>query len=106
MIAPALATLPAALAARLDDAQRQALLEAPREKRLAVLAAALALPEAEALAALAAAAGLDTASNLEPDPAARGLLPPSSPSVSAIPPRRDRRWPRSTSPPPGCPTRS
>ena len=76
MIAPASATLPTVLAARLDDAQRQALLEAPREKRLAVLAAALALTEPEALTALATAAGFDTASNLEPDPAARGLLPP------------------------------
>jgi type II secretory ATPase GspE/PulE/Tfp pilus assembly ATPase PilB-like protein len=75
MIAPVPATLPAALAARLDDARRQALLEAPREKRLAVLAGALGLTEPEALATLAAAAGLDTASNLEPDPAARGLLP-------------------------------
>ena len=75
MIAPVPATLPAALAARLDDAQRQALLEAPREKRLAVLGAALGLTEPEALTTLAAAAGLDTASNLEPDPAARGLLP-------------------------------
>ena len=75
MIASAPATLPAALAARLDEAQRQALLEAPREKRLAVLAAALSLSEPETLTTLATAAGLDTASNLEPDPAARGLLP-------------------------------
>ncbi len=75
MIAPTLATLPAALAARLDEAQRQDLLEAPREKRLAVLAAALGLTEPEALTTLASAAGLATASNLEPDPAARALLP-------------------------------
>jgi general secretion pathway protein E len=75
MIAFAPAILPAALAAHLDDPQRQALLEAPREKRLAVLAAGLALTEPEALTALATAAGLATASNLEPDPAARGLLP-------------------------------
>ncbi len=75
MIASAPATLPAALAARLTDASRQALLEAPRERRLATLAAALALAEPDALTALAAAAGLDVASNLEPDPGARGLLP-------------------------------
>ena len=75
MIATDPAPLPAALAARLDDAQRQAVLEAPREKRLTTLAGALQLTEPEALAALAAAAGLDIATNLEPDPAARGLLP-------------------------------
>jgi len=75
MIASAPATLPAALAARLNDNQRQALLEAPRDRRLAVLATALALTEPDALTALAAASGLDIASNLEPDPGARGLLP-------------------------------
>jgi len=75
MIASAPATLPAVLAARLNDHQRQALLEAPRDRRLAVLATALALAEPDALTALAAAAGLDVASNLEPDPGARGLLP-------------------------------
>jgi len=68
-------TLPAALAGLLTDEQRQAVMEAPREKRLEVLAAALARPEAEVLVKLAAAAGLDVASNLEADAAARGLLP-------------------------------
>ena len=68
--------LPATLAGALNDEQRQAVIEAPREKRLEVLAAALARPEAEVLARLAAAAGLDVASNLETDPEARGLLPP------------------------------
>ncbi len=68
-------TLPAALAAGLTDEQRQAIAEAPREKRLAALAAALARPEPEVLAQLAAAAGLGLASNLETDPEARGLLP-------------------------------
>ena len=51
-------------------------MEAPREKRLEALAAALARPEPEVLTHLAQAAGLDVASNLETDPAARGLLPP------------------------------
>ncbi|MBS0662046.1 MAG: type II/IV secretion system protein [Verrucomicrobia bacterium] len=75
MIATASASLPPALATRLGPEQTQAVLEAPREKRLAALAAALGLTEPEALAATAAAAGLDVASNLEPDPGARGLLP-------------------------------
>jgi len=68
-------TLPAALAARLTDEQRQAVGDAPRGERLAALAAALGLAEADALAAVAAAAGLEIASNLEPDPGARGVLP-------------------------------
>jgi general secretion pathway protein E len=68
--------LPPALAALLDDDRRQAVLEAPREKRLEALAAALRRPEPEVLVELAAAAGLDVASNLETDPEARGLLPP------------------------------
>ena len=68
-------TLPASLAALLTDEQRQAILEAPREKRLETLAGALAHPEPEVLAKLALAAGLDVASNLETDPDARGLLP-------------------------------
>src|SRR5581483_9714024 len=67
--------LPAALATLLTDEQRQAVAEAPREKRLETLAGALVRPEAEVLARLAAAAGLDVASNPETDPAARGLLP-------------------------------
>lgn len=68
-------TLPAALAGTLTDEQRQAVIETPREKRLEVLARALAQPEGEVLAKLAAAAGLTKASNLETDPEARGLLP-------------------------------
>src|SRR5438105_2033576 len=68
-------TLPSALAALLNDEQRQAVIEATREKRLETLAAALARPESEVLAKVAAAAGLDIASNLETDPEARGLLP-------------------------------
>ena len=68
-------SLPQALASRLTDEQRQAILEAPRGSRLAALVAALGAEENEALSALAKAAGLDIASNLETDPGARGLLP-------------------------------
>src|SRR5580658_9570665 len=68
-------TLPAPLAARLTDEQRQALSEASRGGRLTILARALGMAEQEALAALAAASGLEVASNLEPDPRARGRLP-------------------------------
>ncbi len=67
--------LPAALSASLSDEQRQAISEAPREKRLETLAAALSRPENEVLTRLAAAANLGIASNLETDPEARGLLP-------------------------------
>ncbi len=67
--------LPSPLASLLTDEQRQAILEAPREKRLETLAAALARPEAEVLTKLATAARLDVASNLETDPNARGVLP-------------------------------
>ena len=42
--------LPAALAARLTEEQRQAVLEAPRAQRLAVIAAAFGLPEPDMLA--------------------------------------------------------
>ncbi|MCR6654610.1 MAG: GspE/PulE family protein [Opitutus sp.] len=75
MIAFNSAALPAALDARLTDEQRVALAEALREKRLAVLSAALSLTEAETLGLLAEAASLDVATNLEIDPTARGLLP-------------------------------
>ena len=67
--------LPLALAARLNDEQRQAVSDSPRGGRLAVLAAVLGMPEGDALAALAAAANLDVALNLETDPDARGVLP-------------------------------
>jgi len=68
-------TLPSALAAVLTQEQRQAVTEAPREKRLETLAAALSRPEPEVLTRLADAAGLGIASNLETDPEARGVLP-------------------------------
>src|SRR5687767_12956922 len=67
--------LPATLAGALTDEQRQSVNEAPREKRLEALAAALSRPESEVLTKLAAAANLDVASNLQTDPDARGLLP-------------------------------
>src|SRR5688572_27723094 len=67
--------LPASLASRLNEAQLQALAETPRDKRLEVLATALAIPEAAALTLVADAAGLITASNLEADTEARSLLP-------------------------------
>jgi len=68
-------SLPASLASRLTEEQRQTLNDAPRGERLAALATALGLTEADALPALAAAAKMDIAQNLEPDPHARGLLP-------------------------------
>jgi general secretion pathway protein E len=68
-------SLPASLAARLTDEQRQAVSEAARGQRLAVFAAATGMNDAETLSAVAAAAGLDVAVNLAPDPKARGLFP-------------------------------
>ena len=57
---PALESLPAALAGRLTDEQRQAVLEAPRGQRMAAVAAALGLGEPDALALVAGAAGLES----------------------------------------------
>ena len=68
-------SLPAAIAGRLTDEQRQAVLEAPRASRLTALAAAIGGGDDAALAELAAVSGLDIALNLETDPGARGLLP-------------------------------
>ena len=68
-------TLPEAIASRLTDEQRQAVLEAPRGARLAALVAALGSTEDEILAELARISGLDIATNLETNPGARGLLP-------------------------------
>jgi type II secretory ATPase GspE/PulE/Tfp pilus assembly ATPase PilB-like protein len=67
--------LPPSIAGRLTEEQRQAVLETPRDGRLAALALALGATDDAALAELAAAAGLDLALNLETDPGARGLLP-------------------------------
>ena len=75
MIALDSENLPASLVGTLTDEQRQPIAEAPREKRLEALAAALARPEPEVLVQLAESVGLDVASNLETDPDARGVLP-------------------------------
>jgi general secretion pathway protein E len=69
------ARIPADLDARLNDEQRQSVVEAPRERRVALLSAALGMSEPDGLAAIATGAGLDVATNLEPDPDARGVLP-------------------------------
>jgi type II secretory ATPase GspE/PulE/Tfp pilus assembly ATPase PilB-like protein len=75
MSMPVQESIPAPLAARLTAEQQQAIIEAPRAARLAVLAAALGLDENGALAAAAEASKLTIATNLETDPGARGLLP-------------------------------
>jgi type II secretory ATPase GspE/PulE/Tfp pilus assembly ATPase PilB-like protein len=67
--------LPATLAGRLTDEQKQAVLEAARGQRVAALAAALGLTEPDALTLLAEATGLDIASDIHPDRAALGLMP-------------------------------
>src|SRR6185436_15557552 len=61
-------TIPGSIAGVLTDEQRQAIIEAPREKRLETLAAALGRPDSEVLQHLATTTGLDVASNLETDP--------------------------------------
>ena len=67
--------LPAALAARLTEEQRQAVAEAPRAQRLGVIAAAFGLPEPDMLAAVAEAARLDVLAAIRPDRASLGLMP-------------------------------
>ena len=68
-------TLPAALASRLSDEQRQAITDAPRGGKLAALSQGLGLPEADVLTELAKLVNLEIALNLETDPDARGILP-------------------------------
>lgn len=68
-------TLPAALASRLSDEQRQTINDAPRGGKLAALAQGLGLAEADVLTELAKLVHLDIALNLETDPDARGILP-------------------------------
>jgi type II secretory ATPase GspE/PulE/Tfp pilus assembly ATPase PilB-like protein len=68
-------SLPAALAERLTDEQRQAVMEAPRGQRVAAAAAALGQSEADVLALLARVAGLEIASDIKPDRASLSLLP-------------------------------
>lgn len=75
MNAPTQEILPAALAARLTEEQRQAVLEAPRAQRLAVIAAAFGLPEPDMLAAVAEAAHLDVLPAIRPDRASLSLIP-------------------------------
>jgi type II secretory ATPase GspE/PulE/Tfp pilus assembly ATPase PilB-like protein len=67
--------LPATLAGRLTDEQKQAVLEAARSQRVAAVAAALGLTEPDALALVAQTMGLDIASDIRPDRAALGLMP-------------------------------
>ncbi|HVT71494.1 MAG TPA: GspE/PulE family protein [Lacunisphaera sp.] len=67
--------LPAALADRLAEAARKSLQESVREKRLALLAAGLALNEAGTLEALARATGLPVLESPQVDPEALALLP-------------------------------
>ena len=67
--------LPAALAGRLNDEQRQAVLEAPRGQRVATVAAALGLTEPDALALVATSAGLDLINDIRPDAPSLSLLP-------------------------------
>jgi general secretion pathway protein E len=68
-------TLPAALAGRLSEEQRQAVLEARRGQRVATIAAALSLTEPDALMLVAGAAELGIASDIRPDRASLNLLP-------------------------------
>ena len=67
--------LPAALRSRLNDEQRCTLAEAPRDRRLAALAAALGGDEPAALRELAAATGLTVLRELKADPEGVPLLP-------------------------------
>ncbi|MDD3179896.1 MAG: ATPase, T2SS/T4P/T4SS family [Opitutaceae bacterium] len=75
MSAPVMELLPAPLAGLLTEEQRQRLCEAPRDKRLSLLAELLALEDNAALDELARLAGLDVARDLKADRAALGLLP-------------------------------
>jgi general secretion pathway protein E len=75
MVASAPDLLPAGLAARLTEAQRQQVAETPRAQRLSALATALAVDEAAALAALAGATGLAVATEPVVARTALPLLP-------------------------------
>jgi type II secretory ATPase GspE/PulE/Tfp pilus assembly ATPase PilB-like protein len=68
-------SLPAAIVGRLTEEQRQTVLEAPREQRMAAVAAALALSEADALLLVAGSVGLEVATEIKPDRASLTLLP-------------------------------
>jgi general secretion pathway protein E len=69
------AVLPPALAAGLNKEQHLALAEAPRGRRVALLAEFLGTPEPDLLATLARATGLATADHLQADVLALRLLP-------------------------------
>ncbi len=75
MSASAPQLLPDAFASRLTEEQRRALAEAPRARRLALLAEALRLAEPEARAEFSRATGLPVATDLHIDPAALPVLP-------------------------------
>jgi general secretion pathway protein E len=75
MPAPVQTILPDQLAARLTDEQRRALAEAPRPRRLALLAEALRLAEPEARTELSRSTGLPVAADLKIDAASVPLLP-------------------------------
>jgi type II secretory ATPase GspE/PulE/Tfp pilus assembly ATPase PilB-like protein len=68
-------SLPAALAERLTDEQRQAVTEAARGQRVATLAAALGQGEGDVLELIARATGLEIAIDIKPDHASLSLLP-------------------------------
>ncbi len=68
-------TVPAALTGRLTEANLQQLAEAPRARRLEILAGALGIPEEATLAELAAASGLEIARSPQVATAALPLLP-------------------------------
>jgi len=67
--------LPAAIAERLTEEQRQAVLEAPRGQRVTTLATALGQNEGDVIALIAGAAGLEIATDIKPDRASLTLLP-------------------------------
>jgi type II secretory ATPase GspE/PulE/Tfp pilus assembly ATPase PilB-like protein len=67
--------LPAALAGRLTDEQRQAVLEAPRAQRVTVIAAAFGLAVPDMLASIAEVARLDVITDIRPDRRSLSLMP-------------------------------
>ena len=75
MLASPESILPATLSEKISDAHRQSLVEAPRDQRLSLLAAALSLDEPQALIALSEATGLGIATNIEADEPSLDLLP-------------------------------
>ncbi len=68
-------TLPAALAERISEEQRQQLAETPRGQRLKMLSTILTLGEPETLTAMVVASGHDAATNLEADSKSLSIFP-------------------------------